>query len=201
MARRAFEITLALLVAAVLCAPSSAQTSGCSPTLASLSPCIGYLVGNSSSPTSACCTQLADVVQTQTQCLCAILGGGITQLGFALNQTQAFTLPGACKIKMSPATQCSGFTVSAPAAAPTAVPTPTASPAAAPPTDAPPAAAPPTAAQAPESVPTDSTPPVSTPPSGSGAKTTTQASMARSSTKSNTALFSFFFLLFVASCA
>ncbi|THU48042.1 hypothetical protein C4D60_Mb09t22060 [Musa balbisiana] len=196
MARRAFEMTLALLLAAVLCAPSSAQTSGCSPTLASLSPCIGYLVGTSSSPTSTCCTQLADVVQTQTQCLCAILGGGITQLGFVLNQTQAFTLPGACNIKMSPATQCSGFTVSAPAAAPTAVPTPTASPAAAPPTDAPPAAA-----QTPASVPTDSTPPVSTPPSGSGAKTTTQASMARSSTKSNTALFSFFFLLFVASCA
>ncbi|XP_042386110.1 non-specific lipid transfer protein GPI-anchored 20-like [Zingiber officinale] len=98
---------------------ASAQTLGCSPSvLSTISPCISYLVGNSTSPTSTCCSQLAVMMQGQAQCLCLILGGGIAQLGFLLNQTQAYTLPGACRISFSTARPCLGFTAPVPAGAP-----------------------------------------------------------------------------------
>ncbi|WOK91763.1 non-specific lipid-transfer protein-like protein [Canna indica] len=201
MARKVFEVSLALAFVMMLFARSSAQTpGGCTPVLSSLSPCISYIVGNSSAPTSTCCSQLAGLMQTQTQCLCAILGGGISQLGFIINQTQALTLPGACKLRMSPDSRCSGFTVSTPTAAPAEAPTPASPPeTVTAPAPAPTTATSPTTAN---TVPGESTPsvPSASAPSGNGSKTTTETSTARSSTKFTPALF-FFFLLFVTSCA
>ncbi|XP_074569254.1 non-specific lipid transfer protein GPI-anchored 15-like [Curcuma longa] len=160
---------------------ASAQTLGCAPAvLSGISPCISYLVGNSTSPTSTCCSQLAALMQGQAQCLCLILGGGIAQLGFLLNQTQAYTLPGACRISFSTARPCLGFTAPVPAGAPAEAPA--LSPAATAPT--------PTSGGAVPAV--DSTPSVpnaGAPSQGSGSKMTPQASTAGSSYRVAPALF------------
>ncbi|KAG6525080.1 hypothetical protein ZIOFF_015032 [Zingiber officinale] len=168
-------VALALVVGMLqLAAPppsASAQTLGCSLALSGLSPCVSYLVGNSSSPTSACCSQLAGLMQTQAQCLCLILGGGISQLGFILNQTQAYTLPGACRISFSAGRPCLGFNAPAPVGAPAGAPA-----------EAPalPPAAPAATTLAPtvDSTPT-SIPNAGEPSQGNGSKTTGQASAAR----------------------
>ncbi|KAH0458046.1 hypothetical protein IEQ34_013361 [Dendrobium chrysotoxum] len=85
---------------------SSAQV-GCMPAITSLSPCLGYITSNSITPSDSCCTQVAAVVKTQAQCLCSFLGSSTaTQLGTIVNQAQALSLPGACKIDNPLANQC-----------------------------------------------------------------------------------------------
>ncbi|KAF2300169.1 hypothetical protein GH714_010319 [Hevea brasiliensis] len=78
---------------------------------ASETQCYGMLVfkphkGNSSTPSSSCCSQLASVVQSRPQCLCAMLNGGGSSLGITINQTQALSLPGACNVQTPPVSQC-----------------------------------------------------------------------------------------------
>ncbi|KAJ4727443.1 Non-specific lipid-transfer protein-like protein [Melia azedarach] len=72
-------------------------------------------MGNSSNPSSSCCSNLGSVVQQSPQCLCAVLNGG-PSLGITINQTLALSLPGACKVQTPPVGQCkaaSGPTTSA----------------------------------------------------------------------------------------
>ncbi|KAL4339702.1 hypothetical protein GQ457_08G021230 [Hibiscus cannabinus] len=86
-----------------------AQSSlSCTNALVSMSPCLNYIQGNSSTPSSSCCSQLANVVSSQPRCLCQVLNGSGSSLGMdtALNQTQAMALPTACNVKTPPATQC-----------------------------------------------------------------------------------------------
>ncbi|XP_020579825.1 non-specific lipid transfer protein GPI-anchored 2-like [Phalaenopsis equestris] len=108
--------------------PPPSQSS-CTTALISLAPCLSYISGNSSAPTSSCCSQLATVVQTQAQCLCTVLGGGGGIAGITINQTQALTLPGACKVKTPPVSQCNaaaGGSKGSPSSSPQAAPsTPT----------------------------------------------------------------------------
>lgn len=106
MARKVFNMGLVLFLMAMMWTDTLAQPN-CMPTIVSLSPCLGFITGNSSTPSSSCCTQLASVVQTQAQCLCTVLNGG-PQLPLVINQTQALTLPGACKIQTPPPSQCKG---------------------------------------------------------------------------------------------
>ncbi|KAJ6797906.1 non-specific lipid-transfer protein-like protein [Iris pallida] len=121
MAKRVMEISLALTFAALLFASrASAQSSTCTAAIVSLAPCLGYITGNSSTPSSSCCTQLAGVVQSQAQCLCALLNGSASSFGLSINQTQATALPGACKVQTPPVSQCNA---AAPAEAPPAAPT------------------------------------------------------------------------------
>ncbi|KAF7818342.1 non-specific lipid-transfer protein-like protein [Senna tora] len=82
--------------------------SSCAATLFGLSPCLSYVTGNSTTPSSSCCTQLLSVVQSQPQCLCpAALSGGGAILGFNINQTRATSLPDVCYIKAPPSSsQC-----------------------------------------------------------------------------------------------
>ncbi|KAL0371287.1 UNVERIFIED_CONTAM: hypothetical protein Sangu_0446800 [Sesamum angustifolium] len=101
--------------------------SGCTMALVSLSPCLNYVTGNSSSPTSSCCTRLSSVVQSQPQCLCALLKGGSSSLGIAINQTLALALPGACNVQTPPVSQCNAAN-----GPPASAPTPAYSPADAP---------------------------------------------------------------------
>jgi hypothetical protein len=96
---------LVLVVMAMLCAGAAAQSS-CTNVLVSLSPCLNYITGNSSTPSSGCCSNLASVVNSQPLCLCQVLGGGASSLGISINQTQALALPGACKVKTPPTSQC-----------------------------------------------------------------------------------------------
>lgn len=101
---------LSLLVFAVILLSrrgGKAQSSGCSNNVISgLSSCIGYLRGNSSRPLPSCCTALANVEQSQPDCLCPMLSNGASfSLGIAANRTLAMALPTTCKLSTP---QCHG---------------------------------------------------------------------------------------------
>lgn len=107
MAHTKVDMGLVLVVMAMLCAGAAAQSqSSCTNVLVSLSPCLNYITGNSSTPSSGCCSQLASVVRSQPQCLCQVLSGGGSSLGININQTQALALPVACKVQTPPTSQC-----------------------------------------------------------------------------------------------
>ncbi|XP_045814792.1 non-specific lipid transfer protein GPI-anchored 5 [Trifolium pratense] len=117
MAHRKMNMGLVLVVMAMLCAGAAAQSS-CTNVLVSLSPCLNYITGNSSTPSSGCCSNLASVVSSQPACLCQVLGGGASSLGISINQTQALALPGACKVKTPPTSQCNTKNAASPADSP-----------------------------------------------------------------------------------
>ncbi|XP_009611497.1 non-specific lipid transfer protein GPI-anchored 5 [Nicotiana tabacum] len=73
----------------------SAQ-SDCEQVVVGLAPCLQYIEGNATSPSSGCCTQLATIVKTQPQCLCHVLNGEGSSFGVNINQTLALALPTAC---------------------------------------------------------------------------------------------------------
>lgn len=86
--------------------------SGCTTVLISLSPCLNYVSGSSSTPSSSCCSQLASVVQSQPQCLCSVLNGSaMSSLGITLNQTLAMSLPGVCEVQTPPISRCNNGNV------------------------------------------------------------------------------------------
>ncbi|XP_021762719.1 non-specific lipid transfer protein GPI-anchored 2-like [Chenopodium quinoa] len=89
--------------------PSSSGISGaCTNVLVTLSPCLNYITGNSSTPSSSCCSQLGNVVKSSPECLCEVLNGGASGLaaGLNINQTQALTLPNACNVQTPPLSRC-----------------------------------------------------------------------------------------------
>ncbi|XP_054794653.1 non-specific lipid transfer protein GPI-anchored 5-like [Prosopis cineraria] len=96
---------MVVVMVGMLCAGAAAQSS-CTNVLVSLSPCLNYIQGNSSTPSSSCCSQLSSVVRSQPQCLCQVLSGGGSSLGININQTQALALPSACKVQTPPTSQC-----------------------------------------------------------------------------------------------
>ncbi|KAJ9189252.1 hypothetical protein P3X46_000567 [Hevea brasiliensis] len=105
MASKGLDMCVLLILLMMLCHGATAQ-SGCTSALVGLAPCLNYVTGNSSTPSSSCCSQLASVVQSQPQCLCAMLNGGGSSLGITINQTQALSLPGACNVQTPPVSQC-----------------------------------------------------------------------------------------------
>ncbi|XWS46849.1 hypothetical protein CRYUN_Cryun14cG0103400 [Craigia yunnanensis] len=123
MTSRGVEMGLILVLMGMLWAGANAQS--CTTALTSLAPCLNYITGNSSSPSSTCCSQLKSVVQSSPQCLCSALKGGAS-LGITINQTLAQQLPGACQVQTPPISQCNGGTSgtpSTPATPTTASPT------------------------------------------------------------------------------
>ncbi|KAJ6306625.1 hypothetical protein OIU78_021864 [Salix suchowensis] len=115
MASSGIRMGLVLVLVAITCGGAMAQSS-CTTTLMTLSPCLNYVTGNSSSPSSSCCSQLGNVVQTSPLCLCSLLNNSGASLG--VNRTLALNLPGACKIQTPSINQCKAAT------APTASATP-----------------------------------------------------------------------------
>ncbi|KAK9139921.1 hypothetical protein Scep_009602 [Stephania cephalantha] len=118
MALKTMEIGLVAAVVTMLLIGANAQSS-CTNVLISLSPCLNYITGNSSTPSSSCCSQLASVVTSQPQCLCQVLNGGGSSLGLNINQTQALALPDACKVQTPPVSRCNA---AAPADSPAGTP-------------------------------------------------------------------------------
>ncbi|KAM7253704.1 hypothetical protein ACFE04_031386 [Oxalis oulophora] len=107
MSARIVEKSLILaIIVAMFSYGAVAQQSGCTSALTSLIPCLNYITGNSSSPSSSCCSMLSSVVQSSPQCLCSVLNGGGASFGITVNQTQALALPGACNVKTPPLSQC-----------------------------------------------------------------------------------------------
>ncbi|KAJ6721522.1 BIFUNCTIONAL INHIBITOR/LIPID-TRANSFER PROTEIN/SEED STORAGE 2S ALBUMIN SUPERFAMILY PROTEIN [Salix viminalis] len=119
MARTAMSMGLAMVLVSMLCAGAMAQ-SDCTSVLISMSPCLNYITGNSSTPSSQCCTQLSSVVRSSPQCLCQVLKGGGSSLGINVNQTQAIALPGACNVQTPPISSCNNG--ASPAASPAGTP-------------------------------------------------------------------------------
>ncbi|KAG6668416.1 non-specific lipid transfer protein GPI-anchored 5-like [Carya illinoinensis] len=105
MAQGKFEMGLVLVLVTMLWAGVEAQSS-CANVLISMSPCLNYITGNSSTPSSGCCTQLANMVRSQPQCLCEVLNDGGSSLGINVNRTRALALPGACNVQTPPLSRC-----------------------------------------------------------------------------------------------
>ncbi|KAK4418293.1 hypothetical protein Salat_2242000 [Sesamum alatum] len=188
MALKMSQISLISLIVVVLWSRATAQ-SGCTMALVGLSPCLNYVTGNSSTPTSSCCTSLSGVVQSQPQCLCALLKGGSSSLGIAINQTLALALPGACNVQTPPVSQCNAAN-GPPASAPT-----------------------PAAAYSPSDSPADETPDIvpstpsepdivpSTPSAGTGSKTVPNTNAASSGGSNAVGFLGVFFLLLASTWA
>ncbi|RHN80167.1 putative plant lipid transfer protein/Par allergen [Medicago truncatula] len=107
MAFKGYILFLVMVLVANMCTQNEAQ-SGCTSTITSLSPCLNYIMGSSSNPSSSCCSQLSSVVQSSPQCLCSLLNGGGSSFGITINQTLALSLPSACKVQTPPVSQCKG---------------------------------------------------------------------------------------------
>ncbi|WVY95930.1 hypothetical protein V8G54_028081 [Vigna mungo] len=107
MAFRGFMLCVVTVMVATICTKNATAQSGCSSTLTSLSPCLNYVMGSSSTPSTPCCSQLSTIVQSSPQCLCSLLNGGST-FGITINQTLALSLPAACKVQTPPVSQCQG---------------------------------------------------------------------------------------------
>ncbi|KAJ4845371.1 hypothetical protein Tsubulata_039386 [Turnera subulata] len=105
MASRGTHMNIVLVLLALLSGGAMAQSS-CTSALTSLAPCLNYVTGNSTNPSSTCCAQLGNVVQASPLCLCSLLNGNVPSLGIQINQTLALSLPGACKVQTPPVSQC-----------------------------------------------------------------------------------------------
>ncbi|KAG9451963.1 hypothetical protein H6P81_004867 [Aristolochia fimbriata] len=172
MASSRMEMGLAMVLLTTLYVGAMAQSS-CTTAIVSLSPCLNYITGNSSSPSSSCCSQLASVVGSQPQCLCTILNGGGSTVGINVNQTQALALPGACKVQTPPVSRCNG------GGAPTSSPT----------------------SDTPGSSSTPSTPSVPSIPSGGSKNVPTDGVDSSDASSNKLSLSTLFFFLFFASFA
>ncbi|XP_027353000.1 non-specific lipid-transfer protein-like protein At2g13820 [Abrus precatorius] len=109
--RRGIEMLLSMsLVVALLGATLAQSESSCTNVLLSLSPCLDYITGNASTPSSVCCSQLGFVVRTQPLCLCEVVNSGASSIAASLNinQTKALLLPSACNVQTPPISTCSG---------------------------------------------------------------------------------------------
>ncbi|TYI66732.1 hypothetical protein E1A91_D09G245600v1 [Gossypium mustelinum] len=100
--------TCFIMVLMVMFSAGAKAQSGCTTVLVSMSPCLNFIAGNSSTPSQQCCTQLASVVRSSPQCLCEVLNGGGSSLGINVNRTQALALPGACNVQTPPVSACNG---------------------------------------------------------------------------------------------
>ncbi|KAJ8425884.1 hypothetical protein Cgig2_033157 [Carnegiea gigantea] len=103
--------------------------SGCTSALMGLTPCLGFIQGGLSNPSSSCCSGLASVVKSQAACLCQVLNGGGSSFGVTINQTQALALPGACKVQTPPVSECNAVNKPSEAPAGSPVGSPTGAPA------------------------------------------------------------------------
>ncbi|KAL3642005.1 Non-specific lipid transfer protein GPI-anchored 5 [Castilleja foliolosa] len=100
--KQAFSMGLSIILVTTLWANTMAQSSDCTNVLVSMSPCLNYISGSSTTPSRACCTQLSTVVRAQPRCLCQVLNGGGSNLGLNINQTQALALPSSCRVQTPP---------------------------------------------------------------------------------------------------
>ncbi|XP_060178094.1 non-specific lipid transfer protein GPI-anchored 5-like [Lycium barbarum] len=95
------------------------QSDNCQQVIVGLAPCLQYIQGNATTPSSGCCTQLATIVKNQPQCLCQVINGGAaSSLGINVNQTQAMALPKACNIQTPSVSLCKATTPSGSAGSP-----------------------------------------------------------------------------------
>ena len=73
-----------------------------------MSPCLNYIAGNSSTPSSSCCTQLANVYVKSLMVLPPHSGSGQSLMGVNIVQTRALALPGAWNVQTPSTGHCNG---------------------------------------------------------------------------------------------
>ncbi|KAL8129247.1 hypothetical protein V2J09_018402 [Rumex salicifolius] len=113
MARTGMAAALIVaLMAAVWTVATGQPSSNCMNVIISMSPCLDYIMGNSTTPTTGCCTQLASVVQSEPKCLCQVINGGgdVASLGISINRTIALQLPSACNVHTPSISRCNDVT-------------------------------------------------------------------------------------------
>ncbi|XP_059302688.1 non-specific lipid transfer protein GPI-anchored 5-like [Lycium ferocissimum] len=102
-----------VVVMAMFSMQVTGQSDNCQQVIVGLAPCLQYIQGNATTPSSGCCTQLATIVKNQPQCLCEVINGGAaSSLGISVNQTQAMALPKACNIQTPSVSLCKATTPS-----------------------------------------------------------------------------------------
>ncbi|CAH8318758.1 unnamed protein product [Eruca vesicaria subsp. sativa] len=114
-------LVLFTVIMAVMATTRVSAQSSCTTALISMSPCLNYITGNTTSPSQQCCSQLGNVVRSSPDCLCQALNGGGSQLGINVNQTQALALPRACNVQTPPVSRCNnggGSTANSPTDSP-----------------------------------------------------------------------------------
>ena len=104
--RRIILQGLVLVLVTMICVRTMAQ-SDCTSVLITMAPFLNYVTGSSPTPSAQCCSQLANVVQSQPRCLCMALNGGGASLGVSINQTLALA-PALCNMKTPPVSKCNG---------------------------------------------------------------------------------------------
>ncbi|KAF3651276.1 non-specific lipid transfer protein GPI-anchored 5 [Capsicum chacoense] len=101
------------VVLAIIAIQVSGQSDDCQQVIVGLAPCLDYIQGNATKPSSGCCTQLATIVKNQPQCLCQVVNGGsASSMGINVNQTQAMALPKACNVQTPSVNICKATTPS-----------------------------------------------------------------------------------------
>ncbi|XP_027919469.1 non-specific lipid-transfer protein 3-like [Vigna unguiculata] len=118
MAPRRMKMLLRLCFVVALWGATSAQPqSSCTNVFISLAPCLDYVTGNASTPSSSCCSQLSYVVTSQPLCLCEVVSGAASSIAasFNINQTRALSLPTSCNIQTPPLSTCTASASSSPA--------------------------------------------------------------------------------------
>ncbi|KAL2463892.1 Bifunctional inhibitor/lipid-transfer protein/seed storage 2S albumin superfamily protein [Forsythia ovata] len=120
MASKGIEIGILFVTLVTTLSAGATAQSSCTSVLLSMTSCLSYISGSSTTPSSSCCSALANVVKTQPECLCSIVNGGGSSFGVNINQTRAIGLPGACKVQTPPVSRCSS--VNGPAMSPVGSP-------------------------------------------------------------------------------
>lgn len=103
------EISARTIFAAVVALVLLLHVNGedCEEVIVGLAPCLQYIQGNATNPSSGCCTQLATLVKTRSSCVCHVVSG------VNVNQTLALALPKACNVHITaPLTPCTGIHLS-----------------------------------------------------------------------------------------
>ncbi|OMO85672.1 Plant lipid transfer protein/Par allergen [Corchorus olitorius] len=120
MASRKITMGLVMVLVTMLWARTTMvmAQSDCTSVLITMAPCLNYVTGSSSTPSASCCSQLANVVQSQPRCLCMALNGGGSSLGVSINQTLALELPARCNVQTPPVSKCNAADGPAPALSP-----------------------------------------------------------------------------------
>lgn len=102
-------VVIMVMFMMVLCDGATVESSKCRSAIVSLSPCLNYVSGNSSSPSHPCCSQLANVVRSEPRCLCVLVSGGHSSASLNINETLALGLPKACDVHTPPVSRCDGM--------------------------------------------------------------------------------------------
>ncbi|KAH7424146.1 hypothetical protein KP509_12G092300 [Ceratopteris richardii] len=126
-----FTVLIIVVGSSLLLGVSAQDSTGCISTLSVLTPCFGYLSpGNTSQPSSDCCTPLAQILSSTTSAACLCQAPTLAKAaGISVNETRALELAKQCKQSVpSSVTNCLSASTSTPTSTPSPTPSSTTSP-------------------------------------------------------------------------